>query len=122
MPGAGGDLGGRLAGGQPQGQGGVAQVVGPADQRGGGQGGAEGRGAGGVTGAAVGAFVQDPAAGGAEQPPAGGGAAGLNVTAQEGDELRRDGHSPDGSLGTELEAAVLVRGAVAGPCAAGTRA
>jgi hypothetical protein len=41
VPGAGGDLGGCAGGGQPQRQGGMPQVVRPAGQAGGGQGGAE---------------------------------------------------------------------------------
>jgi hypothetical protein len=58
VPGAGGDLGGRRAGGPPQRQRGVPQVVGPAGRRRGGQVRAQRRGAGGVPGAAVEAFVQ----------------------------------------------------------------
>ena len=69
VPGAGGDLGGRGAGVQPEGQGGVAQVVGTAGQPGGGQLRAEGQGAGGVPGAAVDRFAERAAAGAAEQPP-----------------------------------------------------
>jgi hypothetical protein len=41
-PGPGGDLGGRAGGVEPQGQGGVPQVIGAAGERGGGQAGAEG--------------------------------------------------------------------------------
>ena len=41
VPSPGGDLGGRAAGVQPQGQGGVSQVVGAAGECGGGQAGAE---------------------------------------------------------------------------------
>jgi hypothetical protein len=61
VPGAGGDLGGRGAGVEPQGQGGVPQVVRPPGEPGGGRGGAEGAGAGLLPGPAVGALAEQPA-------------------------------------------------------------
>src|SRR6266571_1322087 len=71
-------------------------------------------GAGGVPGLAVTAFVQDPAPRGAEQPPVRASAVSVDVRAKEPGELRGDGHGADGAFGPELEAALLVRGPVAG--------
>ena len=64
---AGGDLGGRAAGVQPQGQGCVPQVVRAAGQWGGCLGGAERGLAGGMPDAAVDRFAERAAAGAAEQ-------------------------------------------------------
>src|SRR5271165_5279602 len=79
VPGAAGDFGGGDAGVQPQGHGGVAQVVGAAGQRGGVLGGGEGGGAGGGPVGAVGAVLDDAAACGAEDPPVRAGAVALEV-------------------------------------------
>jgi hypothetical protein len=73
VPGPSGDLGGGAAGVQPEGQGGVPQVVGAAGQSGGSRG-SEGLSVGGVPGAAAAAFAEQPAAGTAEQAAVGCGA------------------------------------------------
>ena len=61
VPGAGGDLGGRAGGVQPQGQGSMPQVI-RADERGSGQFWAEGGLAGGIPGPAVDRFAEHAAA------------------------------------------------------------
>jgi hypothetical protein len=115
VPGAGGCFLGCDAGGDPQGQGGMPQIVGPTCHRGGRDAGAERGGARGVPGAAVGALAEHAAAGTGEQPPAGGRAECAEVVVQETDEAGRDGDGPGGALGPLLEAAVLVAGAGGGP-------
>ncbi len=62
VPGAGGDLGGRAGGVQPQGQGGMSQVIRAAGERGSGQLRTEGGLAGGVPGPAVDRFAEHAAA------------------------------------------------------------
>ena len=81
MPGVAGDFGGRHAGVQPQGYGGVPQVVGAARERGGVLGGGEGGGAGILPDGAVGTVLENAAAGGAEDPAAEGGAGRLRSEA-----------------------------------------
>ena len=68
------DLGGGSTGVQPEGQGGVPQVVGAAGQSGGSRRGPQSLAAGGVPGAAVTAFAKGTAAGAAEQAAVGCGA------------------------------------------------
>ena len=62
VPGAGGDLGGRTGGVQPQGQGGMPQVIRAAGEHGSGQFRAEGGLAGGMPGPAVDRFAEHAAA------------------------------------------------------------
>jgi hypothetical protein len=119
VPGAAGDFGGGDAGVQPQGDGGVPQVVGAAGQRGGVLGGGEGGGAGGGPVVAVGAVLDDAAACGAEDPPVRGGAVALEVGAEDLDQDGRDGDGPGLVLGAVFQAAGLAGGAVVGPVAAG---
>src|ERR1017187_6793531 len=85
VPGAAGDFGGRDPGVQPQGHGGVAQVVGAAGEGGGVLRGGERGGAGGLPDGAVGALLDGAVAGGAEEPPVGAGAGPLGGGAQERD-------------------------------------
>ena len=122
MPGAAGDFGGGDAGVQPQGDGGVPQVVGAAGQRGGVLGGGEGGGAGGGPVGAVGAVLDDAAACGAEDPPVRAGAVALEVGAEELDQDGRDGDGPGLVPGAVLQAPGLAGGAVVGPVAAGAGA
>ena len=118
MPGAGSDLGGRGAGGQPQRQRGMAQVVGAARRLGACPVLRDGCGAGLVPDPAVEAFAERAAAGTAEQPPICGAPEGLQVPAQEAGKLRGDRDRPDGAFRAVFEAAELAWGAVASP---GTR-
>ena len=99
VPGAGGNLGGRAGGGQPQRQGGVPQVVRPAGQAGGGQDGAERVAAGGMPGADVDRFAEHAAAGAAEQPPVGCRAEPVQVLAQQRDQDRWNRDDPDRAVG-----------------------
>jgi hypothetical protein len=121
VPGAGCCFLGCDARGEPQGQGGVPQVVGPAATGGGREAGAERGGAGGVPGAAVGALAEDAAASPAEEPPVFCGAEFAEVVAQESDKAGRDGDGPAGARWTLLQAAVLVAGAIGGPGGGGAR-
>src|ERR1019366_5113683 len=86
VPGPCGDFAGRGARVQPEGHGGVPQVVRPAGERGGGQDWAERSVTGGVPDPAVQAFAEHAAAGAAEQPPVRRRAVITQVPAQEGDE------------------------------------
>ena len=91
MPSAAGDFGGGDAGVEPEGHGGVAEVVGAAGEGGGVLGRGERGGAGGLPHGAVGAVLDESAAAGAEQPPVGGGAIGAKMRLEHGDEGGRDG-------------------------------
>ena len=115
VPGAGGDLGGRRSGVQPQGQGGMPQVVGAARESSGGEVRAEGQGAGGVPGAAVDRFAEHAAARAGEQPPVRRCAVAAQVGAQHADQDGRDGNRADRPFRPVLEPALLVAGAIAGP-------
>jgi hypothetical protein len=117
-----GDFGGFAGGVEPQGQGGVPQVVGAAGQRGGGKAGAERCLAGGVLGAAVDRLAEHAAAGAAEQPPVRRGAMVAEVTAEHADQDGRDGDDADGAAGAVLETGRLMRIASVGPGGAGARA
>jgi hypothetical protein len=100
VPGAGSDFRGRGAGGQPQRQRGMTQVVG-AQARGARQ----ARSAAGlVSDPAVSAFAERPAAGTPEQPPIGGAPVGVQVMAQKPDELRGGRDCPAGAVGVMFEA------------------
>ena len=98
VPGAGSDLGGRGAGGQPQRQRGMAKVVGAACRTG-----AcvarDGCGTGLVPDPAVLAFAERPAAGTPEQPPVCSAPVSLQVMAEEAGKLRGDRDRPDGAFG-----------------------
>ncbi|HTQ93880.1 MAG TPA: hypothetical protein VMK84_30725 [Streptosporangiaceae bacterium] len=109
VPGAGGDLGGRASGVQPQGQGGVPQVIGAAGERGDGQFRAEGGLAGGVPGAAVDRLVEHAGAGAAEQSPVRRGAMVAEMTAEHADQDGQDGDDADRSVGAVLEAVGAAR-------------
>ncbi len=117
VPGAGSDLGGRRAGGQPQRQRGMAKVVGTACRLG-----AflawDGRGTGLVPDPAVEAFAERAASGAPEQPPVCGASEGPQVPVQEADKLRGDRDRPAGAFRAEFEAARFAWRAVASP---GTR-
>ena len=93
----------------------MAEVVGLSGQWGGGEFGAEGGVAGVMPGAAVAAFAEHAAPGAAEQAPVGRGAVIVQMSLQEGDEGRRDGHAADGAFGPVLETAGLVGRTGAGP-------
>jgi hypothetical protein len=110
VAGPGGDFGGLAGGVEPQGQGGVAQVVGAAGEWGGGQGGAERGVAGGVPDAAVDRFAEDAAAGAAEQSPVGCGAVFGEVLAEHAGQDGWDGDDADGAAGAVFEAAGFVGG------------
>jgi hypothetical protein len=114
VPGAGRDFGGRGAGGQPQRQRGMAQIVGAAHQLG-----AclarDGCGAGLVPDPAVEAFAERAAAGTPEQPPIFGAPESPQVPAQEAGKLRGDWDRPGGAFRAVFEAAGFAWGAVAGP-------
>ena len=88
VPGAGSDLGGRGAGGQPQRECGMAQVVGAAHRLGACPVLRHGRGAGLVPDPAVEAFAERADAGTPEQPPIFGASEGLQVPAEEAGKLR----------------------------------
>ena len=90
MPGAGSDLGGRGAGGQPQRQRGMTQIVGAARRPGACPVLRDGRGAGLVPDPAIKAFADRAAAGTPEQPPIFGAPEGPQVPAQETGKLRGD--------------------------------
>jgi len=111
-----GDLGERSGGVQPQGQGGMPQVVRAAGQRRGGQLRAECDLEGGAPDAAVGALAEDAAAGAAEQPPVRHGPGLAQVLPEQIGQDRRDRHFPDSPVGTVLEATRFVWRAGAGPC------
>ena len=116
VPGAGRDFGGRGAGGQPQRQRGMTQVVGAACLSGACL--ADGRGAGLMPDPAVEAFAERAAAGTPEQPPVCGAPVSVQVMAEEADKLRRDGDYPVSAVRAEFQAAGLAWRAVACP---GTR-
>ena len=118
VPGAGSDLGGRGAGGQPQRQRGMAKVVGAAYRLGACPVPRHGCGAGLVPDPAVEAFAERAAAGAPEQPPVCGASEGPQVPAQEAGKLRGDRDRPDGAFRAVFEAARFAWRAVAGP---GTR-
>ena len=107
VPGAGSDLGGRGAGGQPQRQRGMAQVVGAAWRPGACPVLRHGCGAGLVPDPAVEAFAERAAAGAAEQPPICGAPESPQVPAQQAGELRGDRDRPDGAVRAVSEAAGL---------------
>jgi hypothetical protein len=90
VPGAAGDFGGGDPGVEPEGHGGVAEVVGAAGEGGCVLGGGERGGAGGLPDGAVGAVLDESAAAGAEYPPVGGRAVGAEVPLEHGDEDGRD--------------------------------
>ena len=115
VPGAGSDLGGRGAGGQPQRQRGMAKVVGAACRLGACPVLGDSGGAGLVPDPAVEAFAERAAAGALEQPPVFGAPEGLQVPAQEAGELRGDGDCPDGAFRAVFEASELAWGSVASP-------
>ena len=97
MPGAGSDLGGRGAGGQPQRQRGMPKVVGAACRLGTCPVFRDGCGAGLVPDPAVEAFADRAAAGTPEQPPIFGASEGPQVPAQVAGKLRGDRDRPDGA-------------------------
>ena len=118
VPGAGSDLGGRGAGGQPQRQRGMTKVVGAARRPGACPVLRDGCGAGLVPDPAIKAFADRAAAGTPEQPPVCGAPEGPQVPAQEAGKLRGDRDRPDGAFRAVFEAAGFAWGSVAGP---GTR-
>ena len=117
VPGAGGDLGRRGTGGQPQRQRRMTKVVraqAPTTRAGR----VPRRGAGLVPDPAVEAFAERATADTPEQPPICGAPMSLQVTEEETDKLGRDRDCPDGAFWAEFEAAQLAWRAVTGP---GTR-
>ena len=94
VPGSGGDFGRRAGCAQPQGQGGMPQVVGSAGERRGGQFRAEPGLTGGVPDAPVGALAEDAAAGAAEQPPVRRSPELAQVLPEQAGQDRRDRHGP----------------------------
>ena len=105
VPGAGSDLGGRGARGQPQRQRGMTQIVGAAHRLGACPVLRRGCGAGLVPDPAVEAFAERAAAGAPEQPPIFGASECPQVPAQEAGKLRRDRDRPDGAFRAVFEAA-----------------
>jgi hypothetical protein len=103
VPGAGSDLGGRGAGGQPQRQRGMTQIVGAAHRLGASPVLPHGYGAGLVPDPAVEAFAERAAAGAPEQPPICGAPEGPQVPAQEAGKLQGDRAVPAGRLFGLLE-------------------
>jgi hypothetical protein len=93
VPGAGSDLGGRGAGGQPQRQRGMAKVVGAACLLGACPEVRHGCGAGLVPDPAVEVFAERAAAGTLEQPPVCGASEGMQVPAQQAGKLGGSGLS-----------------------------
>ena len=108
VPGAGSDLGGRGAGGQPQRQRGMAKVVG-AVRRLGAWLARMAAGAGLVPDPAVEAFAERAAAGTPEQPPIFGAPEGPQVPAQEAGKLRGDRDRPDGAFRAVFDRRLVAR-------------
>ena len=105
VPGAGSDLGGRGAGGQPQRQRGMTKVVGAAGRLGASLA-WDGCGAGLVPDPAVEAFAERAAAGTPGQPPVCGASEGLQVPAQEAGKLRGNRDRLDGTFRAVFEASL----------------
>ena len=103
VPGAGGHLGGRAGGVQPQGQAGMPQVARAAGERRSRQFRAERDPAGGAPYAAVGAFAEHAAASAAEQPPIRRGPELAQVLPKQVGQDRQDRYGPDSPVGTVLE-------------------
>src|ERR1039457_7006838 len=119
VAGASGDFGGGDPGVEPQGYGGVPEVVGAAGRRGCLLGGGERDGAGALPDFAPSGVVQRPASCGAEQAPFGAGAVAGDVGAEHADQDGRDGDAAGLAGGGVLEAAFLAAGTVVGPTGAG---
>src|ERR1039458_8116078 len=119
LAGAAGDFGGGDPGVEPQGYGGVPQVVGAAGQRGCLLGGGERDGAGALPDFTPSGVVQRPASCGAEQAPVWAGAVAGDVGAEHADQDGRDGDAAGLAGRAVLEAAFLAAGTVVGPTGAG---
>jgi len=117
VPGALGDLRRRYSGVQPQRHGRMPQVVGSSGQRGGHLLRCQRAGKGIGPHVAERGGGDDLAAFTAEQPPVGRDPEGLDVAAQDGDQLGRDRDLPGVFGGPVLEPAFLVHGSAVAPAA-----